>query len=275
MNRFLLCCLLAILIFAGVQSATAQPSATPAANAVSSERAHSVLNKVLQRGEFRTYSEKGFDSTKENSLQRWWKRWWKRHAADIQRMMNKLQKWLNNLFAKMPRLNTDKLGAVGLWVRYLIIGILLAIVLLLLSLFIKSMLLRNEKRRFKDDTGANSTTTRTRKIEPIGWDKALLEAEALWHVGKEREALHTLQLACLTLLDMRGILRYDESRANGEVLRELRRHGHLTLRGALSPIVNSFDKCWYGLLPVSEEEFAQTLAQSRNFRDMMIGGQDA
>lgn len=271
MNKILLSCLLGILIFAGVQTATAQSAAPAAASAPSSELAHSVLNKVLQRGEFRTYSEKNFHPKKNNA----WERWWKRNAAAIKRMLIKIQKWLNRIMPNMPKINFDKVGAVGMWVRYLIIGVLLAIVLLLLSLFIKNMLLRKEKRKFKDDTGAGNSTSRTRKIEPIGWDKALLEAEALWRSGKEREALHTLQLACLTLLDMRGILRYDESRANGEVLRELRRHGHLPLRSALSPIVNSFEKCWYGLMPVSEEEFTQTLAQSRRFRDLMIGGQDA
>lgn len=270
MNKLLLTLSLLLLLFIRAEIATAQPAASEPTTSVSTERAHSVLNKVLQRGEFRTYSEKNFQQ--DNNA---WKRWWQRHAEDFQRMMLKFQRWLNRFLPNMPQINADQISKVGLWVRYIIMGILLAIVLLLLSFLLKHMLLRKEQRKFRESSGADNKSLRTHKMEPNGWEKALLEAEEFWRAGMQREALHTLQLACLTLLDVRGILRYDETRANGEVLRELRRHGYQVLRSDLAPIVRNFDKCWYGLLPISEEEFTFTLAQSRRFRDQMMGGQDA
>ena len=92
----------------------------------------------------------------------------------------------------------------------------------------------------------------------------------LWQQGEQRKALRTLYWACLVLLDSRGVLRFDEGRANGEVLRELRRQGLTGVHERFRPIIRCFDRSWYGFLDVSQEEFNQVLEHTRHFRGTVV-----
>jgi hypothetical protein len=73
-----------------------------------------------------------------------------------------------------------------------------------------------------------------------------------------RSAVRYLYLACLLLLDERGLLRYDPALTNREHL--LRAASQPQLADLLRPVVNTFDRVWYGFAPVDDalyQEFRQ------------------
>jgi hypothetical protein len=69
--------------------------------------------------------------------------------------------------------------------------------------------------------------------------------------GNYRDAIRYLYLTTLILLDERGLLRFDHSLTNREYLQRL---GSARLGQLLTPIVDTFDRTWYGhTLPTREE----------------------
>jgi hypothetical protein len=73
-----------------------------------------------------------------------------------------------------------------------------------------------------------------------------------------RSAVRYLYLACLLLLDERGLLRYDPALTNREHLQ--RAASQPQLADLLRPVVNTFDRVWYGFAPVDDalyQEFRQ------------------
>ncbi len=63
-----------------------------------------------------------------------------------------------------------------------------------------------------------------------------------------RSAIRYLYLACLLLLDERGLIRYDPALTNREHLRQIA--GQPQLLDLLRPVVHTFDHVWYGFAPV-------------------------
>jgi hypothetical protein len=84
---------------------------------------------------------------------------------------------------------------------------------------------------------------------------ALSNAQKLATAGDYRSAVRMLYLATLLLLDERGSLRYDKSLTNREYLRAVKNEPHVA--NALQPIVETFDKTWYGFENVTPEQFGE------------------
>lgn len=82
---------------------------------------------------------------------------------------------------------------------------------------------------------------------------ALSHARKLASAGDYRSAVRMLYLATLLTLDERGRLRYDKSLTNREYLRAVK--DAPPLADALRPIVETFDKTWYGFENVTPEQF--------------------
>src|SRR5262249_19603408 len=75
-----------------------------------------------------------------------------------------------------------------------------------------------------------------------------------------RSAIRYLYLSSLLLLDERGLIHYDRTLTNREHLRQVANLPHLV--EALRPVVNTFDRVWYGFEPVDEtmyQEFRQNV----------------
>jgi hypothetical protein len=70
-----------------------------------------------------------------------------------------------------------------------------------------------------------------------------------------RSAIRYLYLACLLLLDERGLIRYDRTLTNREHLRMI--HDKPQLVELLRPVVSTFDDVWYGFMPVDENMYQQ------------------
>jgi hypothetical protein len=83
---------------------------------------------------------------------------------------------------------------------------------------------------------------------------ALDQASGLARGGDYRTAVRYLYLSALLWLDERDILRYDRALTNREYLERVR--DNPALRERMAPIVETFDRVWYGHLPIDAESFA-------------------
>lgn len=83
--------------------------------------------------------------------------------------------------------------------------------------------------------------------------QALSNAQRLAAAGDYRTAVRQLYLSTLLWLDEHGRLKYDRALTNREYLRVL--SGAPALRDALAPVVETFDRIWYGFAPISAAEF--------------------
>ncbi len=95
---------------------------------------------------------------------------------------------------------------------------------------------------------------------------ALSHAQRLASAGDYRAAVRQLYLSTLLLLDERGRLRYDRSLTNHEYLRAVSTMP--TIAAALKPIVETFDRIWYGFAPINASEFEQYRRQVEAIREM-------
>ena len=83
---------------------------------------------------------------------------------------------------------------------------------------------------------------------------ALEQASGLARGGDYRTAVRYLYLSALLRLDERNILRYDRALTNREYLERVRENP--TLRAQLGAVVETFDRVWYGHLPIDATAFA-------------------
>jgi len=79
------------------------------------------------------------------------------------------------------------------------------------------------------------------------------QATELARSGDYRTAVRYLYLSALLWLDERELLRYDRALTNREYLEHLRDNGEL--RSRLLPIVETFDRVWYGYTPLDAPDF--------------------
>jgi hypothetical protein len=101
-----------------------------------------------------------------------------------------------------------------------------------------------DKRAAVTDTGLSS--------------KAALErAQALATGGDYRQAARYLYLSTLLWLDERRLLRYDPALTNREFLCQVAGDaGQAGLREALTPVVDLFERVWYGFAPLDGSGYA-------------------
>jgi hypothetical protein len=82
------------------------------------------------------------------------------------------------------------------------------------------------------------------------------EAMELAQKGEFRTAVRVLYLAVLLQWDERGKFLFDRALTNREVLERLRAGEDAVSVQQLSPLVERFDRFWYGAVPCSPEEYA-------------------
>jgi hypothetical protein len=84
--------------------------------------------------------------------------------------------------------------------------------------------------------------------------QALQQADERAVSGDYRSGVRYLYLSALLQLEERGLLRYNRALTNREYLLNL--EANPQLREQLQPIVDTFDRVWYGYLPLDAEGFA-------------------
>jgi hypothetical protein len=96
--------------------------------------------------------------------------------------------------------------------------------------------------------------------------EAYEQAGALARGGDRRTAVRYLYLAALLALDERGKLRYDRALTNREYLERAASDPALCAR--LAPVVETFDRVWYGHVPLDSAAFASYQAQVEALRQV-------
>ena len=83
--------------------------------------------------------------------------------------------------------------------------------------------------------------------------EAFDNAQRFVGAGDYRRAVRQLYLATLLLLDQSGRIKYDPTLTNREYLQQAAADPQAA--AALQPIVETFDRTWYGFQPLSPQEF--------------------
>jgi len=258
---------------ASVLSAPVSPRVSPA---------HARLQEVLARPEFRQLGTKPLPATPKpppawlTRILEALKKAWSAIATAVGKVVKSFFTWVGGLLRMIhisPKpINMTWLNGFGTGWRYFVIILLSVIALFFCGVLVNRLMLAHRQRQAPaaaDDDIPQDPVLRRRQ-EPSFWERSLRRAEELWANGEQREALRILSRACLVLLDARGVLRYEDARANGEVLRELRRQGRQAIHDGLRPIIRRFEWSWYGFLPVSSDEFTSLLETSRHFRATVV-----
>jgi hypothetical protein len=170
--------------------------------------------------------------------------------------------WLGRLLESMIRPIGSVSPATGQTVGWVVIvvGILLLLGLLGYLLLGLRRGMAAEASTAEDDPEAN-LTART----------ALDQAGDLARGGDYRTAVRYLYLSALLWLDERDVLRYDRALTNREYLERVR--DNPALRARMAPIVETFDRVWYGHLPIDAEAFAAYEQQIEALRREGVKGE--
>lgn len=174
------------------------------------------LREILARPEFQWKEEQ------PNPVNDWLQRMWDRFAA-----------WLNKLIPDV----TIAIDPTPIAAILLVIILLYAFRGLFVDLISDARLNAN---------GEDSD-------ELLTADSAFQRAQSLSRGGDYRAAVRYLYLSSLLLLDERGLLRYDRSRTNREVLRSVSDKPELSQ--PLGEVVDVFDNVWYGYHELDENTF--------------------
>jgi hypothetical protein len=161
--------------------------------------------------------------------------------ADTNDWLTQLQLAIEDFFNRL--LSHTARGIIDLREVWIGIGVGLLVVV---GLFFYRNLRRNIVAQEEIKTSASGEVVMTSKA-------ALNRAQQYVSAGNYRDAVRQLYLATLLRLDERGRLRYDHSLTNREFLREAVIEPAVV--AALQPIVETFDRTWYGYEPISPAEF--------------------
>lgn len=107
--------------------------------------------------------------------------------------------------------------------------------------------------------GVRVSLRRDRAVEAAAEEASLSSSDALQRAhdlgrgGDYRSAVRYLYLSSLLWLDERKLLRYDRSLTNREYLAQVRNNPDL--HGRLAPVVNTFDRVWYGKRSIDGDQF--------------------
>lgn len=168
-------------------------------------------------------------------------------ARFLDEQRTRLFRWLAELFPGigMPAWGADPLGtAIGLGL------LLLAVGAAIFALTFLAFSWRNARQ-----TLARHAALGVRQAAgPEDPEAARLAAQQAAHAGDYRGAIHFLYLWAMLHLAARGRLRYDRALTNREQLRAVEGGEVAAL---LQPIVDTFDRVWYGHAPCSPSEYRQ------------------
>jgi len=163
-------------------------------------------------------------------------------------LWQRFRNWLRDLLERFWPQQSDNGSPLGQWITQIvawsvaIAGGLLAI--WLLSYWLRGLLgnfiadAETRRRRESDELILTATETRTQAVQ-------------LAQVGNYRQAVRQLYLSALLGLEERGVIRYDRSLTNREVLAQ----SQLELQDHLQPIVDTFDDVWYGIQEPDQNTF--------------------
>jgi hypothetical protein len=159
----------------------------------------------------------------------------------LSRFLDWLFDILDRLFSPLAEAGAGS-GSLLSWILVIICGGILAGVLVYLLLSMRHSLASEAQAREARDPEASLTAA-----------SALQQAGTLASGGDYRTAVRYLYLSSLLWLDEQGMLHYDRALTNQEHLARL--VDNPDLRARLVPIVQTFDRVWYGHIELDAESF--------------------
>jgi hypothetical protein len=211
-----------------LQAAEQWPEAAPAAG----YRAE--LDSILARPEFQ------------------WNPETQSHFGDwLARLFLRVQEWLSRLLAETGAPSLPKV------LRALLAGAaLLVLMIILLSAFRAIRASFAPEVTISEEAGPGDGRLTS--------ESAARRAQAFAEQREYRAAMRYLYLSSLLFLEERGLLRYDRTLTNREVLQ--RASGLPGLAPILRPVVEVFDRVWYGYRPMDEASYRDYAARAEALR---------
>lgn len=163
--------------------------------------------------------------------------------------------WLFDLFDRMFTPISQTTSEYGSGISWLVVVVGLIIISIVLTVWLRGLrrTLVPIAQLPDDDPEAN-----------LSADMANRQASDLARSGDYRRATRMLYLATLLWLDEHKRLRYDRALTNREYLDHLDQDP--TLREELRPVVETFDRVWYGNIPLDASGFAHYEGQVATLR---------
>ena len=166
-------------------------------------------------------------------------------------LAERIQRWFDDLLERIrPRQRTSAGGAAGRivgsvagWAIVVVGSLLLAVLLSYwLRRLLGGILTDSVARPCRTGSGEPATATEARKL-----------ASAQAQSGDYRQAVRSLFLSALLHLREGGLLHYADSQTNRELLASLPPQS--SARPHLEPVVETFDRVWYGIREPDEQTF--------------------
>jgi hypothetical protein len=161
---------------------------------------------------------------------------------------NNLPAWLEEIIRRLAdyfdRLFSNTTRGVLDWRDLIVLGGIVLVFVVLIYF------IRNLRRNLVQDE-ALAALAEEHAVRTPG--EAFNNAQQFINQGDYRRAVRQLYLATLLLLDQRGKLKYDPTLTNREYLHQAANDPRTF--AALVPIVETFDRTWYGFEPISRQEF--------------------
>ncbi len=164
-------------------------------------------------------------------------------------LLNQISDWLDRF------LNSTSSGIVGLRDGITVLGFIFVAIVLFFFL-----------RTWMSNWVAETQLPASLEGAALTSGNALVQAQRLASQGDYRTAVRQLYLASLLLLDERGVLRYDRTLTNREFLNVVKNEPKT--RSALEPIVDTFDRTWYGFGTVDQAEFEKYQKQVESLKEL-------
>lgn len=168
----------------------------------------------------------------------------------IQALLRAIMEWLDRLFSNTAQGVFDARD-------FLILAAVIVVVVVLLYF------LRNLRRNLVPEEILPPALTEHDARTPT---EAFDNAQRFINAGDFRSAVRQLYLATLLMLDQRGRIKYDPTLTNREYLRQAARDPRAA--SALQPIIETFDRTWYGFEPISRQDFDAYRHRVEQVRDL-------
>lgn len=241
----------------------------------SSQQAHQALNTVLERREFGSLQQpvapQGWWADFSKEVSKKWTDFWVYVGVQFSRFGH----WFSDRF---PKGSGKENGFFDWWgnvlpaMRTTLLVILYVLAAALLGFIGYRIFIWSQTRKVLADLRGSGESIAGEKPMPLptDWEYALRQIEEMWNKGDQRGALRLLLRASMAILDIRGIMQYDDSRANGEMLRDLRRRGRQDLSELLRQVVRPCDRVWYGGYSIENGEFHSAVAAGMQLRELLL-----
>jgi hypothetical protein len=169
----------------------------------------------------------------------------------LNRLLERLLKWIQNLFPKPKPISPGSAGIISRIAQWLVIILALGVLAFVLKLFLPRMLRGGRRKRKRKE---KARIVLGERLEPDQSARDLLsEAEGLARRGELRSAIRKAYIALLVELGERKVISLAQYKTNRDYLRAMREIEPLYRN--VKQLTDSFELHWYGLAQANETDW--------------------